>query len=90
MFLQDQQSSGEFVLVASDYLSDQRGMLVDAAVVEELVNYPISHFIVIGRDGNEGGFNQVLLDCDQRSQLVEGLLHLLNGLTLVGDHLQDG
>jgi hypothetical protein len=64
-------------------------MAVISTSLEELVDYPIAHFSVVGRDSYECGFNEISFDRNQGGQKVEGVLNLIDSLLLVGNYFQD-
>ena len=55
--LKQTKSSRHLSLVADDNFPDQEGMLDVAGALQELVDDPISHLCVIGRDRNESRLN---------------------------------
>jgi hypothetical protein len=55
--LKQTESSRHLSLVADDDFSDKEGVLDVTRALEELVDDPVSHLCVVGRDGDESRLN---------------------------------
>ena len=62
-------------------------MTIDSTSFQELINDPVTHFGVVGRDCYEGWLNEIGFDRDKGGKQVETLFDLINSLLLVCDNL---